>query len=146
MAMGKVPEKPKHQESDRDKAHSQISMNKKSRPSNAKKNPLNDSSCYGSSNRFKKPTGKAGKKHQKYSKKKDTSLPPPIKNREFEGCVLPNSNGKGRNYQQNNQLFSQYKNEYSKPNLFSEQEILSYVFSSRNGINNINTRKPLWYG
>uniref|UniRef100_A0A7S3JB36 Uncharacterized protein n=1 Tax=Euplotes harpa TaxID=151035 RepID=A0A7S3JB36_9SPIT len=100
-----------------------------------KKNPLNDSSCYGSSKRFKYKHGyqkglKSGN-NDKYCKKKDASLPPPIKNRELEGLVLPTNSMKGRNNVQNANLLSQVKNEISKSNVMSEQEILSYMFSSR---------------
>lgn len=129
----------KHQESEREKSQSQLGISKKATQGKVKKNNLNDSSCYGSSNRFDYKSGykniKASKKH---GKKKDTSLPPPIKNQKLEPYVLPSSSIKGRNYQNINQIISQFKNDHSKSSLLSEQEILNYVFSSRNDMSNID--------
>lgn len=50
---------------------------------------------------------------------------------------MPTTYGKGRNYQQQNKLTSQKKSDFGKPNLVAEQEILNYVFSSRQDLNGL---------
>jgi hypothetical protein len=77
----------KTQDSDRLKSQSQIGINKKPRPKKkVKKSPLNDTSCYGIQNRFDYKQSTKGQRQKRESKikQKDTSLPPPIKNRELE--------------------------------------------------------------
>ena len=130
----KSSDKQKNEDSSRIKAHSQISMNKNVRNGNQKKPNLNDSSCYGSSKKYKYKSGKYnGLKigNKKYSQKKDTSLPPPIKNRELENWSLPNNSLKGKNANQNINIGTQGLHELCKSSIMSEQEMLNYMFSSR---------------
>lgn len=139
----KSNDKQKTDDSGRIKAHSQISMNKNVQKGSQKKAQLNDSSCYGSSKKYKYKSGnyngpKAGQK--KFSQKKDTSLPPPIKNRELENSGVPSNSLKGRNVNRNMNIGTQGLHELCKSSIMSEQEMLNYMFSSRK--NNSIISKP----
>ncbi|CAI2359136.1 unnamed protein product [Moneuplotes crassus] len=112
--VGKPHANKRDQNSDRNKNNSHTSMNKKHKIN--KRGIKKEFMCY-------------GEQQDKPPKvKKDTSLPPPLKTRGLD--IAPRE--KAVNYEEGINLS---KPEMSRSKMMSEQELLNYIFSSRNNIN-----------
>jgi hypothetical protein len=57
--------------------------------------------------------------------------------------MLPNSKPKGRNYANSNKFVSQAKSDLNKSNLLTEQEVLNFIFSSRNDLKSMQNNQKL---